>query len=247
MWNGIVEIVIGVIAIGIGSLISVAVGRLRTLYIYSVFDSIFRNDAALQIVLSSVRVAAFNFTKDGSELSHNSPPNVLFTPLPEGRGVASICEVVQKLSRRTVVKLVAPDHYDPTIPAIIIGGPSVNSLSAKILHQQLPDFKIDYPQATRASFRGTLEYVIKLDVNGNVIVDHGFILSTRNSRAPQIVVWGVLAFGTLMAIEKLITISRWSDAGRTFRTSKRCFIAISGNVDGQEIKESSIVASMAIH
>lgn len=80
--------------------------------------------------------------------------------------------------------------------------------------------------------------------NGTLSKDFGFILCGRNERgAPFIVVWGVFAFGSLIATRALIELAaRQYQEGEKKKVAKResLFLVVRAQVDGYQILHDRI-------
>lgn len=194
--------------------------------------------SAVQIVLSSLQIERFKFFHGDENVAHNSPPNVLFMPFNEGRAIAELLNAIKKIHTSIKIKLVLPDQYDPSLPAIIIGGPSVNALSARILKDHFPHFSINYPEATRATFRGWSFQTACDAKNGSLKVDYGFIFSSLSSKGKRCyIACGVLAFGTAVAVDFFINLDAKSQEGKRISDKEQAFIAIEGIVDNYEVRK----------
>jgi hypothetical protein len=175
------------------------------------------------------------FAMDGSAVIHQSPRNVLFMPMPEGRAIATLTSLMHKINPKVRIQLVTPSSCDPEIPTLSIGGPSVNIFSGKVLGTDFPEFKIEYPAARRARYEGNIFETLR-DSENLLIRDYGFIFVTRCSAAAQR--WPVpvstLAFGTAMAVELFRSLPRGSEAAELIRKGRKAFIVAEGGVDGLE-------------
>ncbi len=200
------------------------------------------NTSTIQIVVSSLYIEKFKFLHDSKDMVHNSPPNVLFMPFNEGHAIAILSNVIKKIYRNIKIKLVLPEQYDSSLPAIVVGGPSVNTLSARILGQDFPDFSINYPEARKAAFKGWSFQTAYDDKSGFIKTDYGFVFSSLSPNDKRcFIVCGVLAFGTAVAVDYLVDLDAKSQEGIKILEKKKSFIAIEGIVDHFEVKQSGSI------
>lgn len=76
-----------------------------------------------------------------------------------------------------------------------------------------------------------------------LVRDYGFLFLTQMSRgAPCFVLCGILAFGTMMAVESLRSLPQTSEAARLIRRGQKLFVAVEGSVSG--LDEGSITLSV---
>jgi hypothetical protein len=192
----------------------------------------------LQIIVSSIELRRFTFQTDSGDLTHQSPRNVLFMPMAEGRAIAALIGLLHKVNPKIKVQLITASNHDPSVPTFAIGGPSVNPFSAKVLPAEFPLFKIDYPAAKTARYDGHV-FETRRDGANLLTKDYGFIFVTRTARnAPCLIFCGVLAFGTAMAVELFGTIAGQSEAAGLIRKRRKGFIVAEGSVDG--LNESAV-------
>lgn len=204
--------------------------------------------STVQIVLSSLQIEKFKFFHENENVVHNSPPNVLFMPFNEGHAIAVLSNVIKKIYRNIKIKLVLPEQYDSSFPAIIIGGPSVNALSARILRQHFPEFSINYPEAQMATFRGWSFQTTCDENSGFLTMDYGFVFSSLNTKGKRcFIVCGVLAFGTAVAVDYFVNLDAKSQEGKKISDNEKVFIAIEGIVDHFEVKHGNAIGVYEYH
>lgn len=107
--------------------------------------------------------------------------------------------------------------------------------------------QIDYPDAIQARYEGIIFETDRDSATGYITRDYGFIFSYLSPSGERfIVVCGILAFGSQIAVETLLSLSAKSEAGKLLYESPKAFIAILGHVDGFEITESKISTHLGI-
>lgn len=80
-----------------------------------------------------------------------------------------------------------------------------------------------------------------------LIRDHGFIFVTRTPRqAPCVVLCGVFAFGSAMAVEALTSASRNSPLAALFRSGEKGFVAVEGRVIGLDTVDVTVEVCRAL-
>ena len=155
-------------------------------------------------------------------------------PMAEGRAIGTLISLLHRVSPRMRVQLVTASGHDPSVPTFAIGGPSVNSFSAKVLPAEFPLFKIEYPAAKRARYDGHV-FETRRDTTNLLTRDYGFIFVTRTARgAPCVIFCGVLAFGTAMAVELFGSLAGGGEAAALVRKGRKGFLVAEGDVDGLE-------------
>ena len=232
--NVLVQVAIGLVTAVIGLIAGRIWERAKLLREYSHVRTLLGGHDKIQIIVSNVEIPRFKFAMDGSAVIHQSPRNVLFMPMPEGRAIAALTSLMHKINPKVRIQLVTAGSCDPEIPTLSIGGPSVNIFSGKVLGTDFPEFKIEYPAARRARYEGNIFETLR-DSENLLIRDYGFIFVTRTSRgAPCLVFCGVLAFGTAMAVELFRSLPRGSEAAELIRKGRKAFIVAEGGVDGLE-------------
>jgi hypothetical protein len=242
------------IQIGIGLLIALLVAafartdeRLRVIYRFRNLRTAIHGYPRIQVVVSSISVDAFPFEHDGVEVVHDNPPNVLFIPLPEGRAIASLIELLRRAQRKATIDVITPDKIIPTDPIFAIGGPSVNPLTRKIVHDEFPQFSIEYPEARRAHFENMTFDARRASTDDSVEHDCGFIFITRtNKGAPIFVFCGITAFGTAAAVEWFAMAQRRSDAGILIRRVNKGFLAINAGVSDLDLGVISLRSCVSL-
>ncbi|MCG6496601.1 hypothetical protein, partial [Kitasatospora sp. A2-31] len=126
------------------------------------------------------------------------------------------------------------------MPTFSIGGPSVNTYSAGVLGAAFPDFRMDYPEAARARWGG-MTFEAQYNAADELIRDHGFVFVTRTPRhAPCVVLCGVFAFGSAMAVEALAAATRKSPLAALFRSGEKGFAAVEGRVIGLDTVDVTV-------
>jgi hypothetical protein len=218
----------------LGALAAKGYERVRLLRRYGYIREFLGGSQRVQIIVSSIELKRFSFPTDGGERTHISPRNVLFMPMAEGQAIGNLISLLHKANPKVRVQLITPTGHDPSVPTFAIGGPSVNSFSAKVLPADFPEFKIEYPAARRARYDGHIFETCR-DNNNMLTRDYGFIFLTRTRRgAPCVVLCGVLAFGTAMAVDLFGALADRSEAAALIRKGHKGFIVAEGTVDGLE-------------
>jgi hypothetical protein len=236
----LVQIAIGLATAAIGLIAGRVWERAKLFRQYSHVRTLLGPLNKIQIIVSNVEIPRFKFAMDGSEVIHQSPRNVLFMPMPEGRAVAALTSLLHKINPKVRVQLVTASNYDPEIATLSIGGPSVNAFSGKVLSTDFSEFKIEYPAAKRARYEGHIFETLR-DKDNLLTRDYGFIFLTRTARgAPCLVFCGVMAFGTAIAVELFRSLPHRSEAAQLIRKGRKAFIVAEGSVDGLELHEAAV-------
>jgi len=193
----------------------------------------------VRIVLSSVPVLS-----DADEFMRAQPANVLFSPTAEGAAVARLYLKLHEAKRKRFhVELNPAKEFSETgnkAPFISVGGPSVNAVSAHLIEHHLPNFRIDYPR--HEVFIGGHRFQAPEQRDGFLKEDYGFILSGRTDNGtPFAVVWGVYAFGSMVAARALIELSdrrkyRKSERSRLF-SRDGLFLVAHGRVNDYQLAD----------
>jgi hypothetical protein len=232
---GILEQVgIGLITIFLGVLAGIAWERAKFLERYGHIRSLLRGYNRVQIIVSNVEISRFRFPglESGDAIQLNVPRNVLYMPMPEGRAIAELAGIIRQVNPKIQVQLVTANSHDPDVLTFSVGGPSVNLFSAKTLRSDFPQFSIDYPAAKRAKYEGHI-FETSRDPDNRIVRDYGFVFVTHTSKhAPCIVLCGVRAFGTAMAVELFRELPARSEPARLIRNARKAFMAADGRVEG---------------
>lgn len=229
-----INILAAIIFATIGFLVAKAWEKAKLMRRYGYIRQLLGGHNRLQIIVSSIELEGFSFPTDSGKLIHETPRNVLFMPMPEGRAIAALISLLHKVNPKLSLQLVTATNHDPSVPTFSIGGPSVNSFSAKTLSAEFPLFKIEYPEATRARYDGHV-FETRRDSTNLLTADYGFIFLTHTPKgAPCVVFCGVLAFGTAMAVELFGSLGSRSEAAGLIRRMQKAFIVAEGSVDGLE-------------
>lgn len=247
--NIIEQVAIGLVPIIIGFIAGRVWERAKLLLKFNYIRRLIAGQGRIQIVVSSVEISRFKSSSEGSGvISHvQVPPNVLYMPMPEGRAIAKLTSLLHKVNPKIRVQLVTPQHHDPEIPTLSIGGPSVNTFSGKILSADFPEFRIEYPATRRARYGGQF-FETHRDSSNMIIRDYGFIFLTRTARgAPCLVLCGIRAFGTAMAVELLGKLPTRSEAAKLIRQGRKSLIVAEGRVDGLEEAAVSLAFCREVH
>lgn len=222
--------------------------RRRLGYLYSATA----RQQPITIVLPRVPVERFSVLDPNDEIGdviHHSPRNVLFMPMAEGDSIARLALTLQSIRPRAKILFVdASRAAEGEALLISVGGPSVNGMSASLIQRYLPDFRIDYPQATRAEFAATT-FRARFSKGGDVTEDVGFILKTptRSHGAASIVLWGILAFGTGIATQALLDLKGLDrHAAAAFRDPDGRFLVCRAKVRDFMIEDINLVHSWPV-
>lgn len=230
----VAQVAVDLVAAIIGVTAGAAWEKAKLLAKYGHIRALLRHAERVQIIVSNVEITRFRFAKVDSKdvVQMNVPPNVLYMPMPEGRAVAELVSLLRTVNPKLTVQLVTADNHDPRTPTLSIGGPSVNTFTARVLNEDFPDFSIDYPTARRAKYEGHTFETLR-DADNRLIRDYGFIFSTRTLKgAPCLIFCGVRAFGTAMAVELFRSLPSRSDAARLVGRARKAFIVADGRVEG---------------
>lgn len=200
-----------IIAGGLGAGAKSGFDRFSSRYRYGHLYRAIREHPGLDIVVPSIPVAEIQIRDQRgilNDLIHRCPPNVLYMPMAEGTSLSRLVLAIRSLHRLGAVSLATSESYEDTgRPVICIGGPSGNDVSARFINRDIPSFTIDYPTATVVSI-GSRTYSLVVNGAGEVVEDYGFILVTRTrpGGARVIVLFGIVAFGTEIAVQALIDL-----------------------------------------
>ncbi len=190
----------------------------------------------VKIILSSVPVIS-----DADEFIRAQPANVLFAPAAEGAAVARLLLMLHEARKDLDVVLVPAAEFSETAndaPFISVGGPSVNSTSKHLIKRYLPNFEITYP-AHEVKIGGS-PYSAPQQRDGFLLEDYGFLLSGRTPTGTRFaVVWGVYAFGTMVAARALIELGdkkKYRGSERSgLADEKGLFLVAHGRVEGYQV------------
>ncbi|MFJ2191023.1 hypothetical protein ACIOJE_24345 [Kitasatospora sp. NPDC087861] len=228
----LLQVLIASVPAVIGFLVARSLARTRLFLQYGFLRAMLAPYGRVQIITPSIEVEEFAFAVDGCQLTSRGPKNVLFMPMAEARAIAQLTDLLRKVNRKATIELVVAGAQDPRMPTFSIGGPGVNSYSRGVLDAVFPDFGIEYPDEARARWGG-MTFESLYNPVGELIRDHGFIFVTRTPRqAPCIVLCGVFAFGSAMAVEALAAAGRQSPLAAIFRSGEKGFVAVEGRVIG---------------
>ncbi|MCG6497395.1 hypothetical protein [Kitasatospora sp. A2-31] len=236
----LLQVLVGFVPAVIGFLAARSLARTRLFLQYGFLRALLAPYGRVQIITPSIEVAEFTFAKDGRRLTSRGPRNVLFMPMAEARAIAQLIDLLRKVNRKATIELVAAGAQDPRMPTFSIGGPSVNTYSAGVLGAAFPDFRMDYPEAARARWGG-MTFEAQYNAADELIRDHGFVFVTRTPRhAPCVVLCGVFAFGSAMAVEALAAATRKSPLAALFRSGEKGFAAVEGRVIGLDTVDVTV-------
>jgi hypothetical protein len=230
----ITQVGIGLITAFIGVAVGATWEKMKVFQRYGYIRALLRRTGRVQIVVSNIEITRFKFARLDSKdiVQMHVPRNVLYMPMPEGRAAAELAGLLHSVNSKIIVQLVTADDHDPRVPTFSIGGPSINTFTARVLEKNFPDFSIVYPSARRAQFEGHI-FETSWDADGGLMRDYGFIFSTQTLRgAPCLVFCGVRAFGTAMAVELFKSLPSRSDAARLISRRRKAFIAADGRIEG---------------
>ena len=230
----IVDIAAAIIFAAIGFVAARLWEKAKLMQRYGYIRQLLAGHERLQIIVPSVEVERFTFPTDAGEVVHESPRNVLFMPMPEGRAIAALISIFHKINPKLNLQLITANNHDPSVPTFSIGGPSVNPFSKRKLSADFPMFGIEYPAAMRAHYGGLIFETYRDNAN-MLTTDYGFIFITQTTQgAPCLVLCGILAFGTAMAVGLFGSLGSSSEAADVIRRARKGFIVAEGKVDGLE-------------
>ncbi|MFJ4092729.1 hypothetical protein ACIPYS_14185 [Kitasatospora sp. NPDC089913] len=236
----LLQILVGFVPAVIGFLAARSLARTRLFLRYGFLRALLGPYGRVQIVTPSIEVGEFAYAKDGCRLTSRGPRNVLFMPMAEARAIAELTDLLRKINRKATIELVTAGAQDPRMPTFSVGGPSVNAYSAGVLATAFPDFRLEHPQAARARWGG-MAFEAQYNAADELVRDHGFVFVTRTSRqAPCVVLCGVFAFGSAMAVEALAAAGRQSPLAGLFRSGEKGFVAVEGRVIGLDTVDVTV-------
>jgi len=230
------QVAIGLVPIIIGFTAGRVWERAKLHLEYSYIRRLIAGKDRVQIVVSSVEISGFKYTAERPEIRSrvSVPRNVLYMPMAEGRAVAKLTALLHRVNPKVRVQLVTPRNHDPEIPTFSVGGPSVNAFSSRVLRNDFPDFKIEYPTTRRARYGGQV-FETRSDGNNMITGDYGFIFLTKISKGvPCVIFCGIRAFGSSMAVELFGELSARSEAAKLVSHGRKSLIVAEGSVDGLE-------------
>jgi hypothetical protein len=190
----------------------------------------------VKIILSSVPVIS-----DADEFIRAQPANVLFSPTAEGAAVARLLLKFHDIRKDLQVELQPAKEFAETAndaPFVCVGGPSVNEISDHLIKRYLPNFEINYP-GHEVKIGGS-PYSAPQQSNGFLLEDYGFLLTGRTPTGTRFaVVWGVYAFGTMVAARALVELGdkkRYRKSERSgFSKDEGLFLVAHGKVEGYQL------------
>ena len=190
----------------------------------------------VKLVVSSVPVIS-----DADEFIRAQPANVLFSPTAEGAAVARLWLSFHDARKDLQVELQPAKEFSETAndaPFISVGGPSVNEISEHLIKRYAPSFEINYPQHEVKI--GGSPYSAPQQSDGFLLEDYGFLLTGRTPTGTRFaVVWGVYAFGTMVAARALIELGdkkKYRSSERSgFSRKEGLFLVAHGKVEGYQL------------
>lgn len=226
---GIISGIITTVLLNVGKY---AISRYNYYQKHSFLYESFKNYQVIQIIMPSIYIDSFGFDSRKAHMSHNSPPNVLFMPFNESSAIYELVVTINRIFTKKDVRLITPAQYNDLHPAISIGGPSVNSFAERSLAKQFPQFNINYPEATAAKIKGLTFTTEQDSLTGIVTKDYGFLFSiVGKSKVPCFIACGILAFGTQVAVKKLIQIRSKSEMGKSLTTKQTSIICVEAEIE----------------
>ncbi|MFF4427503.1 hypothetical protein ACFY04_43560 [Streptomyces sp. NPDC001549] len=185
--------------------------------------------------------------KEHAEFMRAQPDNVLFSPTAEGAAVARLYLALhkaakwrKKLCRKEFrVDLLSEQNFSPMDsrdPFVCVGGPSLNAVSKQLIGGCLPQFAISYP-GHEVQIGDTL-WREPGRRDGRLVEDYGFTLIGKTPLGtPFIIVWGVYAFGTLIATRAYLENWKKFDRGERKKLKERegLFLVSHGRVVGFQV------------
>lgn len=183
----------------------------------------------IQIVVPSLNVS--EFTPQGAQSVARVPTNIRVMPMAEGGAIAQLMSALHSIGKENI-ELVSQETYQNDADfTISIGGPSLNSASAGILRDGFPRFSIKYPEHI-ASY-GTTTFSPEITSDGELREDYGFLACSRPRPDRYcIVVCGVWAAGTQMAVSALLAAERKSEITKRMIKRETFFAVVHGEVRG---------------
>lgn len=234
----VINLIAGLLLAGLGvvatKLFEVARRQRKDGHIYKLVGK----NARVQVVVPSFDVT--EFLPRGATERVVVPPNLLAMPMAEGGAIAALVTMVDGLRRGHVHLVPQKAFQDNATLTISIGGPSVNSVSADILHRYFPIFRIKYPEHI-ASF-GSMTFQPATDADGALVEDFGFIASvTADNGRKYLVLCGVWSMGTQIATDALLDVPRHSPVRRYLHKGVSFMAVAHGTVDGLSHRNVEIV------
>ena len=158
---------------------------------------------SIPIVIGGVRLDTF--TPNGTNKPARLPNNVLLVGVDDGMGMSLLRESFARAFGHLRVTLHEPQDFgDKNLTSFIsVGGPSVNSVTGRIL-ANMTGIRMFYPE--HYAMVGQRRFSAEEDRQGNVIKDFGFIIMAPNPLAQAhhvCVVFGIWPYGTSAALQVL--------------------------------------------
>lgn len=212
-----------------------------------------RRDRGVDLILPSIAVQQFDVRDPRGlllDVVHVVPPNVLYMPMAEGSSIAKLAFALRSIPGSGPVTFVTSDAYaERDRPLISVGGPSGNDVSGRLLETHLPEFAIDYPQATAATLGSRTFHVQYAKGSEEVSEDWGFILVIpRSGNHPgSVVLFGILAFGTEIATQAFLELRKLNrPMARRLHDGKPHLIVAHGKVRDFRIWDVRVDSEIAI-
>ena len=197
-----------------------------------------------EIVVPSIPLQTFvpsTVVSQGQPLIN--PTNVLFMPMSEGGSISEIHFVLRTIWKETNISLIPHDEWHPgDLFTISVGGPSVNSVSYRILKAEFPEFGFNYPDATSAHFRSTT-FLPELNVDGALTEDFGFIFVSQPiaNQGRRVVLCGISAFGTEIAAKCFLGLLPSPELSRRIKSGQRLFAVARGRIEGLKVSHVELI------
>ncbi|MEU6218811.1 hypothetical protein ABZ845_15010 [Streptomyces sp. NPDC047022] len=152
-------------------------------------------------------------------------------PMAEGGAIAQLMAALHAVGKDNVELVPQEAYQNDADVTISVGGPSLNSASAGILRAGFPRFSIKYPEHI-ASY-GTTTFSPEITSSGELREDYGFLACSRPRPDKYcIVVCGVWAAGTQMAVSALVAAERKSEIRKRIIGRETFFAVMHGEVRG---------------
>ena len=165
--------------------------------------------------------------------------NIFFMSMPEGAAVAHLSAAINGAHLKADPTYLSHREFrEGEAPFITLGGPSVNDVTGRLLKAHCPQFDIVYPE--HIAHIGGMSFTPRVDGEGALIEDYGFLLMGRTKRGcPFVALWGVMAFGSLAATVYLTTECR-----QPLHHDQTYLAVVHGRIEDAAVHDVSVVSEL---